>query len=964
MDILSGLNPEQLKAVQHDTGPMLVVAGAGTGKTQVITRRIAYLIKQGKAKPGQILALTFTEKAAREMEERLYESIGWESFQVPVMTFHAFGTELLGRFAPHGGRSIRGGLLNETQKSLLLQQHMDRVKLQYYGPQTDLFEFIQGIVGYIGALQNAGVTVTDYERYVAGLQKDRGDMHPRDVDEQADLCALYRLYETVKAETGTFDYNDQLYLPLEILRERPNLAERLAQEYRYVLVDEYQDTNGVQDALLRTFVGSSGNLFAVGDDDQAIYGFRGAEIGNILEFAKHFELIEPVVLTRNYRSGQKILDASYRLIQNNNPERLEVKLGINKRLVALHDESTAEYVPYHMPQDELQGVVKEIGERITGGEKPSGVAVLAATHAPLKAVAKALRARGLPFALSTTVNIFEQPELLGLWYLLKWLCLQASEEAVGHVLMGPYIGWTAEEYRRVLEISKEQMVSVEEALRSDSNTASREVCAKLDEWRSWVQDRPASEVAFKLVFDTGQADRWRELAQDSRRMLRVFEDLQKLLEHMQDYETVAIDTALVSYMTVFPKPPELEVNEPVGENEGVQLLTVHASKGLEFETVYLIGCTQRSWSGGHRLGREVPEPLRRSLDLPPEHELRRLMYVAVTRAKRKLYVSAASHTSGGSKQTVSPFVAELFGEAANKQAEMSNTPEDVKKLVLKLQQFYPLRTATMKVNLPFEDSEGWLDLSVTALNQYERCPFEFYIQHVLQIRQPLGPQIAFGNVLHKTFEQYYRGILNSDKRPGAELHTLLDELWNDRGYRTRDEAEADLQLAHRTLDRFLVREQQMQHRILGSEVPIHFELPEAKLRLHGKIDAYYATEEGLELRDFKTGRSKTDPEKLAAEAKKNLQLRTYALAYEMLKGVTPAKVVLDYVVTETEGAATLSPVMMKRHREKLAEFATRIRNQEFAPDPSPFHQCAAIKYYGIGEQEELREELIRQKEML
>src|SRR6185437_11502613 len=139
MDILSGLNPEKLRAVEHDTGPMLVVAGAGTGKTQVITRRIAHLIKEGRARPGQILALTFTEKAAREMEERLYELIGWESFQVPVMTFHAFGTELLGRFAAHGGRSIRGGLLNETQKALLLQQHISRVTLQYYGPQADLF---------------------------------------------------------------------------------------------------------------------------------------------------------------------------------------------------------------------------------------------------------------------------------------------------------------------------------------------------------------------------------------------------------------------------------------------------------------------------------------------------------------------------------------------------------------------------------------------------------------------------------------------------------------------------------------------------------------------------------------------------------------------------------------------------------------------------------------------------------
>lgn len=171
MSILDGLNPEQLAAVQHDTGPQLVVAGAGTGKTQVITRRIAYLIEQQRAKPSQILALTFTEKAAREMAERLYELIGWESFQVPVLTFNAFGAELLMRFASHIGRSIRGGLLNETQKTLLLQQHLGRIQLEYYGPQDDTYEFLEGVVEYIGQLQNAGIDAAKYAEHVAGLRE-------------------------------------------------------------------------------------------------------------------------------------------------------------------------------------------------------------------------------------------------------------------------------------------------------------------------------------------------------------------------------------------------------------------------------------------------------------------------------------------------------------------------------------------------------------------------------------------------------------------------------------------------------------------------------------------------------------------------------------------------------------------------------------------------------------------------
>ncbi|MDB5178933.1 MAG: hypothetical protein JWN01_876 [Patescibacteria group bacterium] len=955
MNILEGLNPEQRTAVEHTDGPLLVVAGAGTGKTQVITRRIAHLIARGKAKPTQVLALTFTEKAAREMQDRLYGLIGWESFQVPVMTFHAFGAELLGRFASHIGRSIRGGLLNDTQKALLLQQHVGRIELKYYGAQADLFEFLEGIVGYVGSLQNAGVSVGRYEEYVEGLRQDPGEMHPRDVDEQADLVQFYRLYEDLKAETGTFDYNDQLQLPLKILQERPNVAQRLAAEYKYVLVDEYQDTNAVQDALLRTFIGREGNLFAVGDDDQAIYGFRGAEIGNILAFADHFALGKPAVLVRNYRSGQAILDASYRLIRHNDPERLESKLGIDKRLIAQHNESTAEYVPYRTATDEQEGVLAAVAARLEAGEAPASMAVLAATHAPLRALAKAMRTRQVPFALSTTVNIFEQPELIGLWYLMKWLAMWADEEAVGHVIMGPFVGWSAEEYRRLLEVSREQMVSVEAALRADESESGRALVARLDAWREWARDLPVSQLAFRLVFETGRADAWREQAEESPRMVRVFEDLQRWFDQMQDFETMAVNPALAEYSKAFPMPPALEVTEAVGDAEGVQLLTVHASKGLEFEAVYVIGCTQRSWSGGRGLGRQVPEALRGGLELAPEHEFRRLMYVAATRARSSLVVSAPTRTAGGVKQAVSPFVAELFGAEADGHEAVGMVADRIERVMSKLQRFYPMEGALADAKLPFETSDGWLELGVTSLSSYEYCPFEFYMTNVLQIKQPLGPQLAFGNALHKVFESYYRARLADSVRPAGELHTLLDELWSDRGYARRELAEADRALAHATLEVFLQREPGAPRRILGTEVPVRFEVPEAKLRLRGKIDAFFEVAGGVELRDFKTGRTKTDPEKLAKEAKVNLQLRTYALAYEALNGKAPAQVVLDYVVTGVEGVAELSPKILQNHRDKLVSLAAKIRNREFAPNPSPMHTCAAIRYYGTGEADELAE---------
>lgn len=960
---MGGLNAEQRAAVIHDRGPLLVVAGAGTGKTQVITRRIAYLIGQDRARPDQILALTFTEKAAREMEERLYELLGWQSFQVPVMTFNAFGAELLGRFASHVGRSVRGGLLNEMQKALLLVQHIDELDLKYYGFQADMFEFVESVVSYIGRLQNAGVTPVAYAQFVDSLRSSPGDLNPLEIDEQEDLAGLYRLYEQVKQQTGTFDYHDQLSIPLQILKSHPNLVSRLRAEFTYVLVDEYQDTNGVQDELLRCFVEPGGNLFAVGDDDQAIYGFRGADINNILSFSQHFSLAKPAVLIQNYRSGQAILDSAYQLIVNNNPDRLEAKYGIDKQLKAQHNNSSVDYRQYETGLDEQREVVAEIEHRITSGESPASIAVLSATHAPLMAIAKLLRNKGQPYAISTTTNIFEQPEILGLWYLLKWIAMDIDETSMAHVFTGPFVRWTADQFRRLLELSRNELISVEEALRSQTSPAARQLCDQIDEWRGWAKDLSVSRLVFQLVFENGHDVEWRRQAETSSRMVRVFEDLQRWLEQLQDFETVENNATLYEYLRVFPKPPVLENSEPQGDTGGVQLLTVHAAKGLEFETVFLIGCTHRSWSKGRgATGPEVPEGLTKTNALPPEHEFRRLMYVAATRARKNLLVSAPAKTAGGARQMVSPLVEQLVGEEALKKAaagrQTAGNDGKIIKVMSQLQQFYPLKEVGKGRKLPFETADGWLELSVTSLSNYEHCPFEFYLESVLQIRRPMGPQLAFGTLLHKAFESYYRSRLAGSPTSIGQLQSVIDEAWTDRGYERKEVADNDRRLATKTLERFYQREEQLRRQVLASEMPIKLVLPAAKLRVRGKIDAVFESAGGVELRDFKTGRNKTDPEKLAKAAKTNFQLRTYALAYQGLQNQLPGQVVLDYVVTGIEGAADLSALILKNHADKLAQLADKIRAGEFAPNASALHQCSAIKYYGSGETDELAETLL------
>ncbi len=959
---LSELNPEQLRAVNHGTGPALVVAGAGTGKTRVITHRIARLIESGAARPHQILALTFTEKAAREMAERLYDLVGWESYQVAVLTFNAFGAELLGAYASHIGRSTRGGLINDTQKALLIQQHLNRVNLSYYGPHANLFEFLEAVVNYLGRLQNGGISALDYDSYAAGLKPSAGNLHPQDIAEQRDLASIYTLYEAVKAETGTYDFNDQLAIPLQILQQKPNISQRLAIRYSYVLVDEYQDTNRLQDELLRAFVPPEGNLFAVGDDDQAIYGFRGAQISNILDFASHFKVKEPLALIRNYRSGQQILDAAYRLIVHNNPERLEAKLGLNKRLQAQHQNSEVDFIGYTTSRGELDGVRQALAERVASGASPDSLAVLSSTHAPLSRLAKLLRAHDIPYAMSTRVSIFDQPELNQLWYLLQWIGLKADPESIAHVMLSRFIGWKPDTYRELLEKSRSGMAEIEDTLRRDSTAASQAVADKLDAWRSWVPQVPVSVLAYRLVFETEVKDQLlAEAKQDPYRIQRVFEDLGQLLAQMQDYETVASDPTLIGYLASFPKPPTIEVTEPTGDSAGVQLLTIHASKGLEFNTVFLINCTRANWSNRQAQGLEIPGALLGQADLPPEHELRRLMYVAATRARKCLMVSAPTTTAGGTRQATSPLVEELVGAVDSAASKASSTPADVKGAMRGLQRFYPLQDKQAD-RLPFESADGWVELNVSALASYDFCPYDFYLEQVLGITQPYGPQLAFGTVVHKIIQEYYQSELRGEKLDKAELMHRLEEGWNGQGYQNRQQANAAKQIAQETIENFLQREQENDKNhnfeITASELPFTLEIPEAKLRIKGRIDAVFTTPEGIELKDFKTGR-KTDPESLSRTAKNSLQLRTYALAYQEMTGVVPAAVTLDYVVTGVSGSATLTPRILANHRAKLSELAAAIRERSFAPKVSNIHQCAAIRYYGTGEEGEQQLERAR-----
>src|SRR5438876_4539753 len=322
--ILEGLNEAQRRAVTHDTGPLLIVAGAGTGKTTVITRRIAWLIATRRARPDEILALTFTDKAAAEMEERVDTLVPYGYADVEIATFHAFGDRILREHALEIGLTPDFRVLNRAEQTIFFRDRLFELPLAHYRPLGDPTRHLQALITLISRCKDEDISPDEYQAHAGRLElaaaaaEDYEEARERAV-QQRELAATYAKYQELMARDGCVDFGDQIVLPLKLLRARPNVRGGYQRRFKYIMVDEFQDTNHAQFELVKLLAARHGNVACVCDDDQAIYRWRGAAISNVLAFLERYPDARHIVVTENFRCHHAILDAAYKPIRYNNP---------------------------------------------------------------------------------------------------------------------------------------------------------------------------------------------------------------------------------------------------------------------------------------------------------------------------------------------------------------------------------------------------------------------------------------------------------------------------------------------------------------------------------------------------------------------------------------------------------------------------------------------------------------------
>jgi DNA helicase-2/ATP-dependent DNA helicase PcrA len=923
------LNDAQRKAVEIIDGPVLVVAGAGTGKTRVIVERIMHLIEQGTA-PESILALTFTEKAAGEMLDRVNAARDGVTLDATIATFNGFGNDLLNAYGREWGLGTLR-LLGETGQLVFLREHLDELELEYFSPVSNPDGQLDMLTDYVSLLKQQLVQPEAYAKYADALPEDSPEAKLEKQKHQ-ELAQFFATYLKLCRTNQVIDYDDQLYLTIELLKARPNILQQLRERYRFILVDEFQDTNPMQSELVDLLAGNKQNVMVVGDDDQSIYGWRGATLANILDFKERYPKAKDVTLIENYRSTQEILDSAYRLIQNNNPNRLEVMNKLDKRLVADKGKGQPPAALHFSTLDaELAWVAEDIADRLQKKQDPSSIAVLARRTASVMKMHEVLELNDINHAVAGLSNdLYATHAVRQLIEGLKAIADPHDDLALFHTLIGPLFNADAGPLAIHSAAARKEHERLSKVLERDAEGELREAVQRVGLWRDHAHEQTVGELAYQIITDSGWKQVLYERAEHDSDIFTQVQALSKYFKTLKEFERVAGVASVQNYVVSLPalqsagsgfEDASLDISDTL-----VNVLSVHRSKGLEWDTVYIIDCSEGSFPmknfGG---GLAVPEKLRASKSAADEHmaEERRLMYVAATRARKELILTHADQHGSGATRKASRFLDELLG------SERGGLQDAAAQTSLEL--FAP-KANSEAAPLPSGIAKGDnLQLSVSQIDCWLRCPQDFYYQYVLQMPLPPAPQLQYGTAIHGVIESIHRD--KTEGREPASLESFKDEVRKAlprEGYasaRSRERAhEQAMKTVEAVYERFMQAEQPFE-----TEKPFAIELLDGKLKVIGRIDAVYQTDKGVEIRDFKTGTSVNTPEKAKSRATGSDQLTLYALAWQTLHDEMPALLTLDFVETGQLGSVRKQPKSLDTLTNKLHDMVVQLTDGQYPP---------------------------------
>lgn len=814
----SKLNKEQQEAVNAIYGPVMVIAGPGTGKTEVLSMRIANLLRsEAQVQPNEILCLTYTDEATNSMRRRLLQIIGPDAHRVNIGTFHAFCNNVIQNNSDSFSyRSLQP--ITDLERTTLIREMLDELpsghelrrlsgNIYYDVPRLSrLFDMMKrehissedishAIEEYITSLPERDEYI--YKRKGKGYEK--GDIKQAKIDDETRkmnitkaAADLYDNYTEKMRKNGWYDFNDMILWVLEAFNNNPALLQSYQERHQFILVDEFQDTNGAQNELLKLLAEfwEDPNIFVVGDDDQSIYEFQGARIKNIIEFRERYkETINVIILPQNYRSSQAILDKAMATIDNNEQRLInQLKdLQLDKNIVASAErfkEGKDRAIPvvkeYANVLQEEADIIMQIEALRKDNVPLNNIAILYAQHKQADNIISLLERKNIPFSVKKPVNILELPIIEQQIKLLEYLVMEqekafSGEAVLFELLHAPCFGINPVDiaslslymiqnrgkdkslgYWRMLISNGLKL----ETLNLQTTDAIQRMGNNINSWLTQLNELPLPLLIEKIIYEGGIV----HYLSKTKNYTWNIQVLNTYFEFVKEIYSRNADTKPTDLLQMIAQMKEENIAIPLQKTiqaeNGVQLYTAHGAKGNEFEHVFIIGCTKNYWEAkkGGNFEYKLPDTLTATeVDQDKTYKTevaRRLFYVALTRAKKHLHVSYAANDNGGKPVEHSTFIDEISNEAERVSVNVSE--EDVVNHIAWAMQPEPDVRIKLANHQWIEKVLQQLTMSATTLTKYINCPLTFYYENILKVPFQKNDALSFGSAVHYALERFFR----------------------------------------------------------------------------------------------------------------------------------------------------------------------------------------------------------------
>ena len=799
-EVYTSLNTAQKQAVDTIEGPVMVVAGPGTGKTQILTLRIANILTKTDSTPENILALTFTESGAKAMRERLFSYIGSEAYRVAIHTFHGFSQQLIHNYPDAYPHIIGGVPASDLEKIDIIETILESGEVDDLRPGGNPQYYVKPVQSMISNMKREYVTpdifseiITEQEKSLLTIEqfhtkgahkgKVRGEYKEAEKSllKNKALLYVYRQYQALLRERNLFDFDDMILETVDALKSNEDMLRDLQETYHYILADEHQDVNGAQNEILECLASyhEHPNIFVVGDEKQAIFRFQGASLENFLYFTDIFPDTTSISLTDNYRSGQKILDAAHSLVAKDEGPLKDLRIPLDA--VAVKSSLVSKKVFSHQAVED-NWVASEVKKNLEQGVEANEIAVIVRSNREVEELTSLLRKNQITAQPSADSDILHNPITYTVENLLKAVVGTDSSSLFG-VLHSPYWGIDRSDLVRVLSAQRrdrnlEQIISDKEILK-EVGVKNLEPFEKVNLVLKTAREKSLTEAPHEVLAELLNNSGLKEFlitssAFEAGRVIR------RLYDEVEDLVRRKKVSDLSSVVNLFTQSRDynLSLNAPFipTSSQAVQVMTAHKSKGLEFKTVIVPHVHDNAWGG--RASRQLFK-----IKLPHEHAVvapdqiddeRRLLYVAMTRAKENLVVSYSDMNSEGKELLPSRLLADI----SNEYIETENSL-DIEET------FDPLADISVKSKDFNLDSDTLTTLvsqrgfSATSINNYVSSPWNYFYKNILRIPEIQPAHMLFGTSIHSVLERVVKEIIKSDSQySDTYLKSCLDTALN------------------------------------------------------------------------------------------------------------------------------------------------------------------------------------------